>query len=248
MKNPVRSLLDWYQRQNVRIQITVAILGGIGLMLAATVGGCFDLLSAIVQSRTPPPTYAPTGITQEGSGSLQVGRDLSIAVKDSAIQGDVVLGDKPVGVIANQVSSQQNPELERRKIKTVIRRSIEDGWQEVERLSQETNALRQQITNQHNARGTLSSGMHLADQAKRVKAFHQDCDAVLQRVDRAIEDALMEQEEDSFNTADWLQEEKELYGSLTRFIAERQNQIAQDGIELARRLGDEALWTELTKK
>lgn len=159
-----------------------------------------------------------------------------------------MLGDKSVSVIANQVSNQQSSEVERRKIKTAIRRSIEDGWQEVERLFQETNALRQQITNQHNARGTLSSGMHLADQAKRAKAFHQDCDAVLQRVDRAIEDALIEQGAEAFNTADWLQEEQALYGSLTGFIVERQNQVAQEGIELAKRLGNEALWTELMNK
>lgn len=169
----------------------------------------------------------------------------SIAVKDSTVQGDVVLGDKSVNAIPNQVSSQQNPEIERRKIKIAIRRSIEDGLQDIERWFQETNTLRKQITSQHNARGTLSSGMHLADQANRVKNFNQDCDRALQQVDRAIEDALIDQGEGALNTADWLQDERKLYGSFTGFIAERQNEAAQDGLELARRLGNEALWNEL---
>lgn len=248
MRNPVRSLLDWYQRQNIRVQITVAILTIIGAVLAATVGGCFNLLSAVVQSRAPQATNVPGSVTQHGSGNFQAGRDLTVAVKDSTVQGDMVLGDKSVSVIANQVSNQQSPEVERRKIKTAIRRSIEDGWQEVERLFQETNALRQQITNQHNARGTLSSGMHLADQAKRAKTFNQNCDRVLQRVDRAIEDALIDQGAEAFNTAEWLQDGRQLYGALTGFIAERQNEVAQDGLELAKRFGDEALWTELMNK
>lgn len=172
----------------------------------------------------------------------------SIAVKENAIQGDVVLGDKSVSVVANQGSSQQSPEIERRRIKTAIKRSIEDGWTEVERLFQETNALRKQITNQHNVRGTLSSGMHLADQAKRAKTFNQDCERAFQRVDRAIEDALMEHGVEAFNTAGWLQEEKMLHSSLAGFITERQNQVAQEGVELAKGLGNEALWTELMKK
>jgi hypothetical protein len=174
--------------------------------------------------------------------------DDSLKVEGSFVGGDVIGGDKLVNVIANQVPVAQSPDVERRKIKIAIRRSIEDGWQEVERLFQETNSLREQITNQHARRGTLSSGMHLADQAERAKTFIQDCEAVLQRVDRAIEDALMEQEEDSFNTTDWLQDEKKLYEALNGFIAEKQSQVAQDGLELAKRFGDEALWTELMSK
>ena len=247
MRNPVRSVLNWYQRQNIRMQITVAILGVIGLVLAATVGGCFDLLSAIVQSKAPQ-TSVPGSVTQQDSGNFQAGRDLSIAVKDSAVQGDVVLGDKSVNVIGSQVPTAQNQEVERRRIKTAIRRSIEDGWEEAQRLFQETNTLREQITSRHNARGTLSSGVHLADQAKRARAFNQDCEKVVQRIDRAIEDALIEQGGGAFNTADWLQEERKLYGSLTGFIAEKQNQVAQEGLELAKRLGNEALWTELMNK
>jgi len=184
----------------------------------------------------------PSFLKQDGSSSK------SIAVKDSAVQGDVLLGDKSVSVIANQGSSQQSPDVERRKIKTAIRRSIEDGWAEVQRLFQETNALKEQITGQHNARGTLSSGLHLADQAKRAKTFNQNCDMALQHVDRAIEDALIEQGAEAFNTVDWLQDERKLYGSFAGFIAERQNEVAQDGVELAKRLGNEALWTELMSK
>lgn len=182
-------------------------------------------------------------LIKQGAGSSK-----SIAVKDSAVQGDVVLGDKSVNVVGSQTATAPSQEGERRKIKTAIRRSIEDGWQEVERLFQETNTLREQIMGQHNARGTISSGMHLADQAKRAKTFNQNCDRALQRVDRAIEDALIAQGAEAFNTADWLQDERKLYGSLTGFIAERQNQVAQEGTELAKRLGNETLWTELMSK
>jgi len=227
MRNPLKSFLNWYHRQNIRLQIVVALLGIIGAVLAATVGGCFNLLSAIVQSKTPQTTTAPGSLTQQGSGNFQAGRDLSVSV------------------IGNQVPVAQNPEVERRKIKTAIRRSIEDGWQDVQRLFEATSAVKEQIAGQYNARGTYSSGMHLADQAKRVKTFNQDCDKVLQGVDRAIEDALIEQGWGAFNTADWLREERELYGSFAGFIAERQNEVAQDGLELAKRLGSESLWTEL---
>lgn len=155
-----------------------------------------------------------------------------------------------MNVIANQPSAAQNPDIERRKIKTAIRRSIEDGWQKVQRLFEEANALKEQITGEYNARGTLHSGMHLAAQTKRVKSFNQDCDKVEQGVDRAIEDALMGEEQgwDAFSTADWLKDERELYSAFAGFIAERQNEVAQDGLELAKRFGDEALWTDLMKK
>lgn len=169
-------------------------------------------------------------VSQQGSGNFQAGRDLS------------------VNVIANQIPNQESPEVERRKIKMAIRVRIEDGWSEIERLFQETNALKEQITSQHNARGTLSSGMHLADQAERAKAFNQDCETVMRSVDRVIENVLIEQGEGTFNTADWFQEERKLYESLRGFITETQNQIAQEGLKLARGLGNEALWTELMKK
>ena len=90
--------------------------------------------------------------------------------------------------------------------------------------------------------------MYLADQAKRVKTFIQDCDRVSQRVDRAIEDALIEQGWEALNTGDWLKDERELYGSFEGFVATQQNGVMQDGLELAKRLGNESAWTELMKQ
>ncbi len=171
----------------------------------------------------------------------------SIDIERSVIGGDVVQGDKNV-VATEHNSPEQNPLTARRKIKITISRNLEDGWTEIQRLFEETNSLKEQITNQHAVRGTVSSGLFIRDQADRVKAFNQNCDKVLQRVDRTIEDALVEQEAGIFEVADWLADERKLYESLTAFIAKAQNQVFQDGQELAKRFGDEALWTNLMNK
>ncbi len=133
MKNPIRVSLDWYHRQNIRIQIVVAIIGAFGLVLAAGVGGCFDLLSAFVQSGTRRGGNLPVAsVVQKGSGNFQVGRDLSVT-GDLNVQGGV----GQVIVIAPQLKDSSKAKS-RVPIETFIPASV----QVQERVRAELEAIR----------------------------------------------------------------------------------------------------------
>lgn len=174
----------------------------------------------------------------------QATADRALIVDRSVVGGDVVQGDKIV-TPPQQSAPERNPAIEQRKIEVAIGRSVKDGHDEIQRLVEETNLSKNQISREHNRRGTLTSGMFIKDQADRVKKFRQDCVRTLERVDRTIEDALIEQEA-TLETTEWLTDERTSYQLFAAFIAEKQNEVSQDGKTLAGK--DEALWVELMNK
>lgn len=74
--NPIRALLNWYHRQNIRLQIAVAIIGSAGLIGAAIVQGVFQFLSARAKGNSQNDTRKERMVQQ--APGIQVGRDLSI--------------------------------------------------------------------------------------------------------------------------------------------------------------------------
>ena len=94
----IHSLLNWYDRQNIRLPIVVALIGLVGVISAAVVRGLFDLQTAKVQA--PSRRKAATvGLSQmqPGSGNLQIGGDLKVD-NSMNIQGDVntlIMGSSP---------------------------------------------------------------------------------------------------------------------------------------------------------
>ena len=76
MKSPFKSFLGWWQRLGMREQVAATVIGSLGLIAAAIIGGWFKLSAARVETASVLPI--PNNWTQSGSGNFQAGRDLVI--------------------------------------------------------------------------------------------------------------------------------------------------------------------------
>ena len=74
MKSPFKSFLGWWQRLGMREQVAAAVVGSLGLIGAAVIGGWFTLSVARVQTASVLPTPNRNNLTQSGSGNFQAGK------------------------------------------------------------------------------------------------------------------------------------------------------------------------------
>ncbi|MBU0759418.1 MAG: hypothetical protein KKC66_01645 [Candidatus Omnitrophica bacterium] len=140
-----------------------------------------------------------------------------------------------------QQKIQNNTKIARVKIKRIIEDA--NSWlkKEIEKDKEE----KEKIISGFNQRGTLYSGMHVAEHMKRVDNFIKSCNDYIEKIDREIEDLLMPIGEQSFEDVNWLKEEYQEYSKFIQYSRKVKDTIKKENNELCIRFCDEPTFNKI---